>query len=125
MTSRNTGRNLAAKRTAERAAEGRASPRPAGLLPAKRAVAAAVPVAGVAARGARVRPPRRDEPAEALPSLAQGTLRAARPRGAYRTSSRSDLQRIEELKVKLGDPDYMDGAILRIATVLSARLTLR
>ncbi len=42
-----------------------------------------------------------------------------------RASLRSDQRRLAELKVKLGDEDYMNGAILRIATVLSARLTLR
>jgi hypothetical protein len=31
--------------------------------------------------------------------------------------------RILELQAKLSDEDYMSGAILRIATVLSARLT--
>jgi hypothetical protein len=31
--------------------------------------------------------------------------------------------RIAELKAKLGDEAYMAGAILRIATVLSARIT--
>jgi hypothetical protein len=36
---------------------------------------------------------------------------------------RADVGRIAELKAKLGDEDYMSGAILRIATVLSARLT--
>jgi hypothetical protein len=41
-------------------------------------------------------------------------------------SERSDqTARIAELKMKLRDDDYMNGAILRIATVLSARLTLR
>ncbi len=38
---------------------------------------------------------------------------------------RTDPKRLAELKAKLGDADYMNGAILRIATVLSARLTLR
>ena len=38
-------------------------------------------------------------------------------------AARSDSVRIAELKVKLRDETYMSGAILRIATVLSARLT--
>lgn len=42
-----------------------------------------------------------------------------------RAAPRSDQRRLAELKDKLGDEDYMNGAILRIATVLSARLTLR
>jgi hypothetical protein len=42
-----------------------------------------------------------------------------------RAFPRSDPKRLADLKVKLGDEDYMNGAILRIATVLSARLTLR
>jgi hypothetical protein len=54
---------------------------------------------------------------------------AAGPRGQARKPSlrppRSDQRRLAELKVKLADADYMNGAILRIATVLSARLTLR
>jgi len=33
--------------------------------------------------------------------------------------------RLADLKAKLADEDYINGAILRIATVLSARLTLR
>jgi hypothetical protein len=49
--------------------------------------------------------------------------RERRPRGA--SASRTDQNRLAELKVKIGDEDYMNGAILRIATVLSARLTLR
>jgi hypothetical protein len=38
---------------------------------------------------------------------------------------RSDPKRLADLKIKLGDEAYMNSAILRIATVLSARLTLR
>lgn len=40
-----------------------------------------------------------------------------------RGTGRSDQARIAELKEKLRDEAYMAGAILRIATVLSARLT--
>ncbi len=40
-----------------------------------------------------------------------------------RGAGRSDRDRIAELKDKLRDEAYMEGAILRIATVLSARLT--
>ncbi len=50
---------------------------------------------------------------------------ARKPRPAVAASARSDPKRLAELKVKLADEDYMNGAILRIATVLSARLTLR
>ncbi len=46
-------------------------------------------------------------------------------RASNRAIPRSDQNRLAELKAKLGDEDYMNGAILRIATVLSARLTLR
>jgi hypothetical protein len=46
-------------------------------------------------------------------------------RSSNRASPRSDQKRLAELKLKLRDADYMNGAILRIATVLSARLTLR
>jgi hypothetical protein len=41
-----------------------------------------------------------------------------------RPFSRTDQQRIADLKTKLRDEEYMNGAILRIATVLSDRLTL-
>ena len=55
----------------------------------------------------------------ALAAAALGPGRTPRPhRGA-------DQQRLAELKAKLVDDDYMNGAILRIATVLSARLTLK
>jgi hypothetical protein len=47
---------------------------------------------------------------------------AAEPKPG-RKAPRSDASRIAELKAKLGDEAYMAGAILRIATVLSARLT--
>jgi hypothetical protein len=39
--------------------------------------------------------------------------------------ARGDQSRLAELKLKLSDEDYMNGAILRIATVLSASLTLK
>lgn len=52
----------------------------------------------------------------------RGTTRA--PVRSIATRRRSnDAVRIAELKAKLGDEAYMAGAILRIATVLSARLT--
>ncbi|HOX32514.1 MAG TPA: hypothetical protein PLB91_09285 [Spirochaetales bacterium] len=41
----------------------------------------------------------------------------------YGRAARSNEGRIAELRAKLGDDAYMSGAILRIATVLSARLT--
>jgi hypothetical protein len=64
-------------------------------------------------------------PSASAASEGSAVLRTPKPRGSYKTSSRTDQSRLAELKVKLGDPAYMDGAILRIATVLSARLTLR
>jgi hypothetical protein len=57
-------------------------------------------------------------------SASEGQARKPRARGSAR-ALRADQNRLAELKLKLGDPAYMDGAILRIATVLSARLTLR
>ncbi|MDA8427229.1 MAG: hypothetical protein M0Z80_13965 [Treponema sp.] len=67
-----------------------------------------------AARTARASPgTERPGPSDGL--AAPGEERS-RP-GAERSA------RILELKAKLGDEDYMAGAILRIATVLSARLT--
>jgi hypothetical protein len=52
---------------------------------------------------------------------APAKIRAAK----MRPELRSDQKRLAELKIKLGDAEYMDSAIQRIATVLSARLTLR
>jgi hypothetical protein len=68
--------------------------------------------------------------ARATKPKARGALvQAAAPAKVVRrrgpAAPRSDQTRIAELKQKLGDEDYMNGAILRIATVLSARLTLR
>jgi hypothetical protein len=60
----------------------------------------------------------------AAPSVVPAQAAIARA-AKGRPASRSDQRRLAELKIKLGDPDYMDGAILRIATVLSAKLTLR
>jgi hypothetical protein len=65
---------------------------------------------------------RRVAATEASATIAASPARARRP---IKLSSRSDYKRLAELKEKLGDDDYMNGAILRIATVLSARLTLR
>jgi hypothetical protein len=99
-------------------AEPRATARhPAGTSAARPSAKALVPAAAserlaVAAKGL----------APAAPQASR-TNRAPRGRGA--SSPRSDQERIAELKVKLRDDDYMNGAILRIATVLSARLTLR
>jgi hypothetical protein len=53
-----------------------------------------------------------------------GPVPKTRARGSA-TAIRADQKRLADLKVKLRDPEYMNGAILRIATVLSARLTLR
>jgi len=56
----------------------------------------------------------------------QGRAAAGQGRAAAGSrSKRSDPKRLADLKAKLGDEDYMNGAILRIATVLSASLTLR
>jgi len=52
----------------------------------------------------------------------RGTTRAP-VRGIATRRRSNDAVRIAELKAKLGDEAYMAGAILRIATVLSARLT--
>ncbi|HUW41058.1 MAG TPA: hypothetical protein VMV90_08590 [Rectinemataceae bacterium] len=54
-------------------------------------------------------------------SPAFDTARTARSMSGLERAERS--ARILELKTKLGDEEYMAGAILRIATVLSARLT--
>ena len=67
----------------------------------------------VARAGAKATAP--DIPGAAPRTRARGSAKALR----------ADQKRLADLKVKLGDPDYMNGAILRIATVLSARLTLR
>lgn len=48
---------------------------------------------------------------------------AAAARVPGRQGGSKDPARIAELKDKLRDEAYMSGAILRIATVLSARLT--
>jgi hypothetical protein len=107
MTSRKTGRSPAASRAYEGAARSpsaRIAPRPAGMSVARAVTKTAAKTVATAA---------------AKPAA------APRTRGSYKVSSRTDQQRLAELKVKLGDPDYMEGAILRIATVLSARLTLR
>jgi hypothetical protein len=115
MTSRKPGQNPAAPRPA---------PRPAGMS-VVRAITKTLPAGAAPARVSRGRKPRREElPAGPAP-LAPSPIRTPRTRGSYNTSSKNDQQRLAELKVKLGDPDYMEGAILRIATVLSARLTLR
>ena len=97
-----------------------------------RAIAKTIPAGGTAVpRGSRGRKPRREEllvglaPVQAAAAVSEKTLRVPAKRGSYKVSSKTDQRRLDELKVKLGDPDYMEGAILRIATVLSARLTLR
>jgi hypothetical protein len=60
-------------------------------------------------------------------AVARTVAKCPAPRAARRAASPRPDQaaRIAELKLKLRDDDYMNGAILRIATVLSARLTLR
>jgi hypothetical protein len=96
MTSRNTRQAGAATRPA------RASVALGGTLAAS--LALSVP-----------KPPAPDIPGAPPRTRARGSAKALR----------ADQKRLADLKVKLGDPDYMNGAILRIATVLSARLTLR
>jgi hypothetical protein len=110
MTSRNTRRSPAKPRPA-RMSVARAITKgaPKGSAPARSASIGILAAGGAAA------------PAPAGPSV----LRKPRARGSYGASLRADQKRLAELKVKLGDPEYMNGAILRIATVLSARLTLR
>jgi len=55
---------------------------------------------------------------------ASSEAKAANAHGArVRAADRAPSPRIAELKAKLGDEAYMAGAILRIATVLSARIT--
>lgn len=61
----------------------------------------------------------------AAPSAAPAAASPSTRRAPARASPRTDQRRLADLKVKLSDADYMNGAILRIATVLSARLTLR
>jgi hypothetical protein len=140
MTSRKTGRIPAAPRAPQAAGRRpatRTAPRPAGMSVA-RAITKTLP-AGTAPKGLRAkaqgceRPKLPPRPAAPLPAASPAIAPAASPaiapaprlRGSYKVSSRTDQQRLADLKVKLGDPDYMEGAILRIATVLSARLTLR
>jgi hypothetical protein len=71
---------------------------------------------------------RKAEPIPARMAVARAQVKVPAPgprRASDRASPRSDQKRLADLKVKLSDPDYMNGAILRIATVLSSRLTLR
>jgi hypothetical protein len=99
MTSRKILRDVARKRVAKIHA---AKDRPACM-----AIARAI------AKG----PPSVDPP--------RGRRAAPARRNPTRVSPKSDQTRLAELKAKLSDEEYMNGAILRIATVLSARLTLR
>lgn len=78
----------------------------------------------------RIRPPsgndgavtaRRDSVSTA--TRAAKDINAGAKAGKGARAGRNDPVRIAELKSKLGDDAYMAGAILRIATVLSARLT--
>ena len=66
------------------------------------------------ARGARAA----DSALAEAASAAKGPARRppqGQGRARDRASLRSDQNRLAELKVKLGDEDYMNGAILRIA----------
>lgn len=56
-------------------------------------------------------------------TLASGSRRKKAATAENSSSSADRAVNIRELKAKLRDEDYMAGAILRIATVLSARLT--
>ena len=101
-----------------------AKSRPAGMAVAR---AVAKCLAPGSAKGGGASAAMASVPGSA-PLVAPRTNRASdgAARGVRRAASpRSDQARIAELKVKLRDDDYMNGAILRIATVLSARLTLR
>ena len=84
--------------------------------------------AGAATRPARASVGLGGNLAASLAKPSAPDIPGAAPRTRARGSAkalRADQKRLADLKVKLGDPDYMNGAILRIATVLSARLTLR
>ena len=110
MTSRNTG------------------PSPAKMRPARMSVARAV-TKGSAPTGSAplAKSPHKGAVAAAIAAAAKagpGVAPRTRARGSA-TALRADQKRLAELKVQLSDPEYMNGAILRIATVLSARLTLR
>jgi hypothetical protein len=119
MTSRKPGRSPASSRSANCSAV-----RSAGMSVA-RAITTTSPAEAASGKSSRAGGRRQVEFAAASTQAGPGTLRATRTRGSYKTASKTDQKRLAELKIKLGDPDYMDGAILRIATVLSARLTLR
>jgi hypothetical protein len=109
MTSRTTQENAAQARVAPKP---RTKDRPAGM-----AVARAV---------AKASAPSRSKPGGAQPTTQSRPVAARATRGPRRSAmGRGNEERIAELKVKLRDDEYMNGAILRIATVLSARLTLR
>jgi hypothetical protein len=130
MTSRKKGRNPAASRVAPQ--PGRSKPRSAARSAARsagmsvaRAITKTTAVGSAPAKASRAKKPRLAESRETPGPSSLAAPRSVKARGSYRTSSRNDQQRLADLKLKLGDPDYMEGAILRIATVLSARLTLR
>ena len=72
-------------------------------------------------RNAKHRPARMS----ARRAVSTDTLPPPHRRKPEPSARRGDPKRIAELKIKLRDQDYMNDAILRIATVLSARLTLR
>jgi hypothetical protein len=93
---------------------------PAKSRPARMSVARAV-AKGPAPTGS---PPDGRTPLTGAAHESSIPVRKTRARGSA-TAIRADQKRLADLKVKLGDPEYMNGAILRIATVLSARLTLR
>jgi hypothetical protein len=58
-----------------------------------------------------------------ISSASSGSAAASAIPSRGRAADRVPSPRIAELKAKLGDEAYMAGAILRIATVLSARIT--
>jgi hypothetical protein len=109
--------------------------RPAGKAPALMAVARAIAqevVAKGSAKSGALGAALGGTSQGGKPGPARSSSRVAVTRGEavalrkpVKASKRSDQARLAELKVKLGDEDYMNGAILRIATVLSSRLTLR
>lgn len=112
-------------RDEERGPARRARTRTAGMAMAKAIAKASAPISS-ASSGVVLPASRKSAqvPSPVRSSAARSGPQRSAP-GSKRPSARGDQSRLAELKVKLGDEDYMNGAILRIATVLSARLTLR
>ncbi len=128
MTSRNSRQSPAKARPA-RMSIARAisrSPAPASRKSAPNGsspLTGAKPRSAVASSAKGAAPSNTRGAAPAAPAV-QGPVQKTRARGSA-SALRADQKRLADLKVKLSDPEYMNGAILRIATVLSAKLTLR